>query len=628
MPLAQDHISANTPMGGHLIGDQGATFRVWAPAASAVYVAGEFNGWVHDDSSRLVKISARGDWAGFVPNARDRHQYLFHIEGERGSAWKRDPYARELTPNWPDSNCILRKPDGYPWHDTQFRTPRYHDMIVYQLHVGTFAGTGAATANFLDAAKRVPYLSALGITAVQLMPVVEYTSPRSMGYNGTDFFSPEMDYGIDDAHLGPYVAEINRLFTARGAAPITVENAHGASAQLKILVDLLHVYGIAAILDVVYNHAGPGFTPGSIEYFDLQQNDRLYLVDAEVAGGKAFAFWREEVRQFLIDNARFYISEFHFDGFRYDEVSEINHKGGANGWLFCQDLTGSVRTLKPDALQNAEYWNVNPHVVAPRTSNGAGFDTTQHDGLRDAIRAAVEQASYGATARVDMQRIANILWPHGFSRAWQAVTCVENHDLVYRGRGKRIPAIADGSSSRTFWAESRSRVATGLLLTAPGIPMLFMGQEILEDKQWHDDRAPGNLIWWDGLDTDRAMRDFLRFTTDLIRVRHRHPALRSDTVDVLHCSNDSRVLAFQRWLEGAGRTVVVVASLNDTALFDYRVRFPLDGEWLEVFNSDVYQQFPNPSPAGNGGRIRADGGAASITIPANSILVFARDGGD
>lgn len=633
MPLPQDHISANTPMGATLVGEQGVTFRVWAPNATAVHAIGDFNGWARDDSSLLTKTTARGDWTGFVANARERQQYLFHVAGERGTADKRDPYARELTPNWPGSNCIITRTDRYPWHDAQFRTPKYHDMIVYQLHVGTFTGSGLAISNFLDVARRVPYLSALGVTAVQLLPVVEFTSENSMGYNGTDFFSPEMDYGIDDADLQPYVDDVNALFAQRGAAAISVRDAHGASAQLKILIDLLHVWGMAVILDVVYNHAGPGFNEGSIEYFDLQQNDRLYFIDKEIAGGKAFAFRREEVRQFLIDNAEFYIHEFHMDGFRYDEVSEIDRAGGADGWLFCQDLTDRVRALKPDALQNAEYWNVNPHVVASRTVNGAGFDTTQHDGLRIAIRHVIGQASGGGNAYVELQRVANELWPRGFQYAWQAVTCVENHDRVYRDsptekREERMPRVADPSNPRSVWAQGRSRVATGLILTAPGIPMLFMGQEILEDKRWDDYRKSGLLVWWDGLNSDRAMQDFHRFTTDLIRIRHRHPALRSNTVEVLHCSNDDRVLAYQRWLEGIGRTVVVVTSLNDSALFDYRLRFPLDGEWLEVFNSDYYEQFPNPHTVGNGGRVFASGGSAAVTIPRNSILVFARDAGD
>jgi 1,4-alpha-glucan branching enzyme len=129
----------------------------------------------------LTRVSARGDWAGFSPDARDGHEYLFHVVGETGDRDKRDPYARELTPNWPASNGILRHSDRYPWHDAAFRTPKYHDMIVYQLHVGAWTGSGRALSKFLDVARRVPYLVALGVTVVQLMRVDEFTSPSSMG---------------------------------------------------------------------------------------------------------------------------------------------------------------------------------------------------------------------------------------------------------------------------------------------------------------------------------------------------------------------------------------------------------------------------------------------------------------
>lgn len=101
-----------------------------------------------------------------------------------------------------------------------------------------------------------------------------------------------------------------------------------------------------------------------------------------------------------------------------------------------------------------------------------------------------------------MGRLARSLWPAGFTNAWRLVQCVENHDEVDFGRGERVPKLADPGNPRSWWARSRARVASTLLLTAPGIPMIFMGQELLEDKQWSNDPVwqPGNLIWWDGLD--------------------------------------------------------------------------------------------------------------------------------
>lgn len=167
--------------------------------------------------------------------------------------------------------------------------------------------------------------------------------------------------------------------------------------------------------------------------------------------------------------------------------------------------------------------------------------------------------------------------------------------------------------------------------------MLFMGQEFLEDKLWSDDpHRAGLLIWWDGLEGgDRAMSDHRRFVRDLVWLRRRHPALRHDPIIVYPPDNANRVQAFQRWVPGSGRDVVIVASLLESTLYGYQLGFPQPGDWLEVFNSDVYDHFVNPWVQGNGGSVTAAGPAlhgmpnsAHLTIPANSLLVFARDAGD
>jgi 1,4-alpha-glucan branching enzyme len=163
--------------------------------------------------------------------------------------------------------------------------------------------------------------------------------------------------------------------------------------------------------------------------------------------------------------------------------------------------------------------------------------------------------------------------------------------------------------------------------------MLFMGQEFLEDAQWADDPShyPDLLLHWNGLDGgDPHMRDHLRFVSDLVRLRRGFPALRGDGLKVIVADDYNRVLAFQRWVEGEGQDVVVVASLNEGTLHGYRVGMPWTGRWREAFNSDAYDFFPNPLVAGNNGSINAvaDGyhdmpAAADLTIPANGLLVFA-----
>lgn len=197
----------------------------------------------------------------------------------------------------------------------------------------------------------------------------------------------------------------------------------------------------------------------------------------------------------------------------------------------------------------------------------------------------------------------------------------------------RVARFSDATNARSRYARSRSRLANALLLTAPGIPMLFMGQEFLEDKYWSDspNYFADSLIWWDGLNSDKAMQDHLRFIRDLIQVRQGHRTLCGDRINVFHVQNDNRVLAFHRWLDGSGQDVVVALSLCEDTWWSYQLGFPIPGDRLDVFNSDVYDNWVNPAVAGYGGRITADAPplhgfetSANIVIPTNGILVLAK----
>jgi len=645
-------------MGANLVGGGGATFRAWAPRAIGVYVNGTFGGTpkTGQTADLLMARDASGYWTGFIPSAGDGDPYHYWVVGAGSSGYKRDPYAREMATDkpFPHCGCLIRSGTAYPWHDSAFVTPDFSNMIVYQLHVGTYAPSAPGVAStFLDVIGKIEYLASLGVNVLQALPIDELETDPSMGYNGADYFSPDFPYVVSGrAALAGYLTTINRLLAAKGISPIRIEDITPGPAQLKALVDLCHLYGIALVFDVVYNHAGGFFGDDESLYFwdraagTSDNNQSLYFTDQGLAGGLSFALWNDDVREFIINSARFYIEEFHVDGFRYDEISALLSMNQDSGWSFCSDLTSTLRYIKPRLLQNAEYWpfefqnypRPSPLIVTATGSGGTGFDVLQHDGLRSALRSAVQQASQGQNATVDFGAIAGNLYPQGFAHGWQAVTCVENHDLVAVGREARIPALADGSNARSWYARSRSRFATALLLTAPGIPQLFMGQEFLEDKQWNwDPKSAANLIWWDGLNagTDRAMVDHLRFTQDLIRLRWNQPALRAENVNTFHVHNQNRVIAFHRWLEGTGKDVIVVATLAETTWYNYTIGFPYSGPWVEVFNSDVYDNWVNPVVAGNGGGIVASGGplhgfgaSASVVIPANGVVVFARDAGD
>jgi 1,4-alpha-glucan branching enzyme len=159
--------------GANLIaGGNGAIFSCWAPGAKKVWISGSFNGWSQTDQSLLNRVGA--DWVGLVAQARQNDTYKFYVEGEGTSGYKRDPHARELShqPAYPLSDCILRHPGSYPWHDVGYRPPKFNDLVLYQLHVGVFYGPDRLRrpAKFLDVLKKLDYLVALGIMRCNLCP--------------------------------------------------------------------------------------------------------------------------------------------------------------------------------------------------------------------------------------------------------------------------------------------------------------------------------------------------------------------------------------------------------------------------------------------------------------------------
>ncbi|HUI64291.1 MAG TPA: alpha-amylase family glycosyl hydrolase [Bacteroidota bacterium] len=637
MSIPQADLS-KAPLGGTIV-PGGATFRIWAPRANAVYLSGDFNQWTQNPKS-LLKAIGGGHWAGFISSLKDGDEYQFYVKGAGTEGFKRDPRARVLSyqPAFPESHSVLRDPAQFPWHETGFRPPPFNEMIIYQFHVGTYSiGSGRREGSFLDVIGKIPYLAALGVNAIEALPIQEFETQFSMGYNGSDYFSPENLYAVsDETELWGYLQALNTVLLQASQLPYGgTAVLRGADNQLRALIDVCHVYGIAVLLDVVYNHAGGGFDDSSIWFLDRMPygnaNDSLYFTDQGWAGGEVFAYWNADVRQFLVDNAMFFYDEYRIDGFRFDEVSVMDRFGG---WQTCQEITGALRAKKPEAIQIAEYWPVNAAVVQGASGGGAGFDATWHDGLRGAVRSAIAQAASGASAPLDLDSIAGALVDTGLPERWRAVTCLENHDLVYAGREPRIAKLADPGNARSWYARSRSRLALGLLMTAPGIPMIFMGEEFLEDKQWSDTPSPSNLIWWQGLGgPDRTMSDFLHFTQDLIRLRRKYGALCAEGCSIIHVHNENRVLAFQRWVEGVGADVVIVATLSETNWYDYQVGFPCGGRWREAFNSDAYDNWPNPSVTGNAGSVEASGpplhglpNSASVTIPANGFVVFERPG--
>src|SRR5579864_7589373 len=178
MPASQQNIRPDTPMGANLVAG-GATFRTWAPNATAVCVIGDFNNFTVQDDSALVP-DGKGHWLGFIPDVTEWQRYKFWMTGPDGSGYKRDPYAREV--HGPSCHCVIRSPE-FPWHETGFITPRFPDFVIYQLHVGSFYTPRCPRieGTFLDVIDKIPHLADLGVTVVQLLPIQEFPGVFSLG---------------------------------------------------------------------------------------------------------------------------------------------------------------------------------------------------------------------------------------------------------------------------------------------------------------------------------------------------------------------------------------------------------------------------------------------------------------
>lgn len=251
-------------LGGHLT-DGGASFRLWAPNAREVLLI-----WGDQDRTQKPgpewRLQKEGEYfVGFVDGAVDGDMYRYWVVGPEEEGPKRDPHARELEwRGYPDTDCILRDPNSYPWASDGYQPPEPQELVLYQVHVGTFFYQDAAAndlrrhhvARFLDVLDRFEHIAALNVTGVQFLPIVEWQTSRSLGYNGTDIYSPEMDHFVPVQELKRYAERLDQLRAEAGAPAIDQSVLASGVNQLKALIDLFHLRGIAVFFDVVYNHAG------------------------------------------------------------------------------------------------------------------------------------------------------------------------------------------------------------------------------------------------------------------------------------------------------------------------------------------------------------------------------------
>ena len=524
----------------------GTAFRVWAPHASAMAVAGEFNGW---HAVPMAREPEGGTWFADVPEARAGQRYKYLINGE---TWKRDPRARQVSEA--DRDGIIYDPEAFDWGAAPIPKPERNDLVLYQLHVGTFAGINPP-ATLDDAIAHLDHVRALGVNAVTLMPVNEFPGKLSWGYNPSDLFAIEADYGGPDA--------------------------------LKRFARAAHERGLAVFMDVIHNHYGqvesePGQEELPLWRFDGWSSNEyggIYFYNDVRArtpwGATRPDYGRPEVRAFIRDQIFMYADEYRIGGFRWDSVYNV---------IICEQGTN------PEGVQlladvNRELAETRPHVV--RTAEDHAFDHAMlFDNLWDVShRWALYRNLVAADDRErDMNEVAGtVAGGPGLNR----ILFTEAHDYVARSHDRsRLPSMIQPSDPDSLYARKLALLGAGMILTTPGIPQIFQGQEMGEIQAFHDDIP----LRWERTNTCAGI---VRAYADLIHLRRNlrgtTQGLKGAGVKILHVDNTRKVVAYARWDQGEDvDPVVVVANFSGTEFgaTDQVVPFPSAGTWYSHFNSD------------------------------------------
>ncbi len=586
----------HAPFGATLHPSGGVIFKVWAPAPTSAYVRGQFNSWGLTNPMTNV-----GDYfITYVSNAAYRQMYKLYFEP--GATWKPDARAKSLNPG-DNYNTHIESQFAYQWEDDSFETPPFEEMVLYELHVGTFSGyndpvaSGSIPGTYLDVAAHVDHLVELGVNVVELMPVTEYSWDFSAGYNPVSAWAPEWK--------------------------------HGTPNQLKEMIDVLHENGIAVILDIVWNH----FSNDDNYLWLYTRNgggaaDQIYF-DGDGTSGQVETPWgsqadfdEQQVRDYFAESSLYWLEEFRMDGFRMDATEYMNLYQGS-GWGLMQRFNNEIDGRWVDKIAIAEQLPNDPWVTRQTSQGGAGFDSQWHDAFTDTLHYQVLQAGWNQSA-VDMWALQDVILGSGaYLSNTQVTNYLELHDELWPSSGgQRIVKTIDTAAPHDdIYAKGRTKMAQGIVMFSPGIPIFHQGSEWLESIDFGSGSPSGtDRIDWSKKTTYAGI---FQYYCDMVAVRKANCALRSNiNADVFHVNNNhpGKVIAWER-NNGQGNRLVIVANFSDNNYTNYAITLPAEGTWYEILNSQAAEYEGNGW--GNGGSVVAGGGGSALmTIPQMGLLVL------
>ncbi|MET8872694.1 1,4-alpha-glucan branching protein GlgB [Nocardia sp. NPDC004604] len=580
----------------------GTSFAVWAPNARGVTVIGDFDGW-SGHTAPMRSLGASGVWEVFVPGVEVGTKYKYRINGADGRTVDHaDPLA--FATEMPPATASVVTKSTYTWSDSEWiaareRTdPTRGPMSVYEVHLGSWR-PGLGYRELAD--QLADYVHAAGFTHIELLPIAEHPFGGSWGYQVTSYYAPTARFGSPD--------------------------------DFRAFVDRMHTAGIGVLLDWVPAHfprdewALARFDGTALyEHADPRRGEQLDW------GTYIFDFGRNEVRNFLVANARYWIEEFHIDGLRVDAVAsmlyldysradgdwEPNVRGGRENLEavdFLQDLNETVHRYHPGVVTIAEESTTWPGVTRGTDVGGLGFTMKWNMGwMHDTL---------GYLGRDPIHRS----WHHNeitFSLvyAWSENYVLPiSHDEVVHGKGTlwtRMPGD-------DFAKAAGVRALLAYMWSHPGKQLLFMGQDFGQFREWSHDRG----LDWHELENP-LHRGITTAVRDLNAVYRAHPALWSQDTSpggyswIQADDRDHNVIAFLRY-GSDGSVIACIFNFSGSVHGEYRVGLPSTGTWREILNTDAVEY--GGSGIGNLGGIKATDepwhgrpASSTVALPANSAI--------
>jgi 1,4-alpha-glucan branching enzyme len=424
--------------------------------------------------------------------------------------------------------------DNYVWQHDDQPLPADHELVIYELHVGDFSGgedDSHARGKFKHVLEKLDYLCDLGINAIELMPMGEFPGDYSWGYNPRHLFSPETSYGPTE--------------------------------ELKQLIDECHAHGIRVIMDGIYNHCESIAPLTKIDYdYWFHHSPR----DLEFNWGPEYNYEHYDenleiypARRFIGDAVNYWVKEYHIDGIRYDAARQIDN----------HDFMGWIVEEAKTAAGNKPFYNIAEYI--PETPSITNMDGPMDGCWHEGFYHCVLEHLLGDT--FDLERLKDVL--DAKRRGFMATTNVVNY-LSSHDHDHTMVRLAD----RDIFGEAafkRCRLGVALLMTAMGVPMLWMGQEFGEYKY---KRLHASKIDWTLLKGEQN-QDLFEYHKGLIALRKKNQALHTENIDFFHENPESKVLAYGRWSDEGSRVVVIV-NFSNQFLADYTIpNFPANGTWHE-----------------------------------------------